>query len=178
MTRIDAFGSPRATLAARWLSTALFLAPGCSREPELPETQPAAPAPAPDRLAPEEHDPRSESAFGLPLPRALRVERDYGDTVFVVGELPFEETVRFVKERLVATHSELRAGRVVFPDAQLVGDLQKRNFDVEVWRDGAGTHLRLADKTRPAMVPGLTEAERWQRAGYGPNGKPLDPDVR
>jgi hypothetical protein len=44
-----------------------------------------------------------------------------------------------------------------------------------VFRDFRATKLVLTDVTPPPPPPpGLSDAERWRRAGFSPDGRPLD----
>jgi hypothetical protein len=35
--------------------------------------------------------------------------------------------------------------------------------------------MTIRDVTPPPVEPGLSEEERWKKAGFAPDGKPIDP---
>ena len=137
-----------------------------------------------DRLAPGELEPGDEIAFGLPIPKGMRVVRRFDDSTHAKGKVDHDELVAYLKRRLATSHLTYKPDKVVFPEVRLRNEpengtaqgAQDTTLRVEVWADRDMTWLRVTDTTVPPLVEGLTEAERWRRAGMHPDGSPLDPD--
>ncbi|HKO93565.1 MAG TPA: hypothetical protein VJU61_20570 [Polyangiaceae bacterium] len=132
------------------------------------------PAPAPDRLSGEERLPEAETAFGLALPRGLRLKQAFNDSAHFAGKLPPSAVVEQLGSQLVPSRLELMGMRSVFARVQIKGDTQKRWFRIEVSPMSGGSRLHIQDLT-PARVPeGLSPEEMWKLAGRTPDGKPVD----
>ncbi len=168
-----------ATLAL--LAGAALALGGCrcsdAGEAPVPHASASAPAPRPpvDRLAPGELAEGPHSAFGLTFPQKMRIERRFLDSAHAAGRVAPESVANYVRQRVDATHVEIGAARTVFPRVHIKGGAPDKVYRIEVVADGAITRLVLSDVTPPPLEPGLTEAERWRRAGMTPQGKPLDP---
>lgn len=128
-----------------------------------------------DRLAPGELAEGNQSAFGIPVPRGMRLDANFADAAHVVGTVRAEDVANYVRERVQVDRVEIGAARTVFPRAFVKGDPSKRVFQIEVIADGPTTRLVIRDLTRPPAEPGLSEEERWRKAGFSPNGEPLNP---
>jgi hypothetical protein len=63
----------------------------------------------------------------------------------------------------------------VFPRVFVKGDKQKRIYRIEIHRARNLTTVNLRDITPPKVPQGLTEEERWERAGRNPDGSLKDP---
>ena len=144
-------------------------------ELDLPSVQPSSSSKtSADRLTPGELPPGTEKAFGLILPRGLRVERAYKNAVHARGRLRAEEVANYIRKRVLTSHVEVGAARSVFPKVRIkAGDVSKL-YRIEVTRQRAETLVVVKDVTPPAVTKGLSDAERWKRAGLTPDGKPLD----
>jgi len=128
-----------------------------------------------DHLAPDELAPGKLEVFGMPLPRGMEVESHLVDRVYVRGRVSPEALANYVREHVAVSHVEIGAARTVFPMAHIKNGPQDRYFTLEVFADGPSTRLVIKDTTPPPPPPpGLTDAERWRAAGYGPDGRPLD----
>lgn len=137
----------------------------------------AKPRPPVDRLAPGELPPGEEALFGLVLPKGMKVQGQFEDTGLAWGNMPAEEVANYVRSRVEAQHVEVGAARTIFPTVHIKGGPAERAFRVEVVRESVGTRLIVRDLTPapvPPPTPGLTDAERWRRAGFTPEGKPLN----
>ncbi len=173
---------------------AMAVGTGCERnEPRRVEHAdgPAKPKVATpvDRLAPGELEPSDELAFGLPIPKGMRVVRRFDDATHAKGRIDHDELVEYLKRRLSTSHVTYKLDKVVFPEVQLRdapsneagdeadGEAPPKTLQIEVWADRDMTWMRVKDTTVPPLVEGLTEAERWRRAGMHPDGSPLDPDA-
>lgn len=128
-----------------------------------------------DRLAPGELVPGSAEAFGFVAPRQLRLERRFPDAAHFAGQASAEAVANYVRERVSVERVEVGVARTVFPKVIIKGGDQNKFYRIEVVRDGPMTRVVIRDITVPAAPEGLSEEERWKRAGLRPDGKPLDP---
>jgi hypothetical protein len=154
---------------------------GCGKRPApgpLPgpgEVASAASAPLPaDHALPGELAEGPESAFGLPIPRRMRVTARFPDAVFATGELSPEVVVSYVRQRVIAAQVEAGPAKTVFTRATTrSGPVKMMRIDV-IGRNGA-TELFVRDETRPPAREGLPPDERFRQLGLSPDGNPLDP---
>ena len=128
-----------------------------------------------DRLQPGELAEGKADAFGLALPREMLLERRFPDAVHAVGRIPHESVANYVRQRVEVGRIEVGAARTVFPNARIKGGRTDRSYRIEVIAGAAETRLLVKDITPPPTTQGLSEEERWRRAGLTPEGKPLDP---
>jgi hypothetical protein len=162
----------------------LLLAAPCGCESDRPvvpagvtSAQPHASAPPLDRLAPGELAPGTARAFGLLLPRDLRVEAQFLKETRATGDVSPEALANYVRQRVTPARVELGAARTVFLDTLIQGGPPNHVFEIEVVPDRGGrTLLVVRDVTREPAPEGLSDAERWRRAGMTPDGKLIDPN--
>ncbi|MBM4362661.1 MAG: hypothetical protein FJ104_08265, partial [Deltaproteobacteria bacterium] len=92
--------------------------------------------------------------------------------------LPPEDVAVYLKGHLDPPNAELGAAGTVFPRVKLRGGAAERVYRVEVRASGArGTELVVRDVTplpKREKDPTITDEERWRRAGFHPDGTPLD----
>ena len=158
-----------------WLFSLGVALLGCKEPPPLDlPPQPKASASAADRLAPGELQVGLVDAFGLKLPAGMRVERRYRDAVHATGKIRPEDVSNYLRQRVAVTHVEVGAARTVFPKVRIKGGDAKRTYRLEVVARRGTTLLVVQDITPPPTPKGLSDAERWKRAGMTPDGKPLD----
>ena len=166
--------------AAVVAALALATASGCRRRPppEAREVGPTAAVSASARPAdhalPEEIAEGKDRAFGLPIPRQMRVIGTFDDVVFATGDVAPELVANYVRQRVVAAHVETGPAKTVFTGVTLRTD-PARTLRVDVISRNGDTDLTVRDETRPPAREGLTEAERWKAQGLTPTGAPLDP---
>ncbi len=132
----------------------------------------------PDHLGPEEVVESKENAFGLPLPRVATVKARFPTTVHVVSPLTAEELSNFVRKRVTGGTVTPGATSTVLEGATPRDDAQKRlHIEVRGLRDpnGMRSEMVVRDATPAPLVPGLSDEERWKRAGLKPGGEVLDP---
>jgi hypothetical protein len=158
-----------------WAAAVIALASaGCrDRQPvlPLPDDEPTA---APDRLGPGESLPEAETAFGLVVPRGMRITRYFNDSVYVSGSVPLQDTIEHVQGLVVASNVEITTRSAVFRRVRIKGDRQNRLFRIEIQGNRHESEFRLRNVTPPPLTPGLTEAERWKQAGRNPDGSLID----
>ncbi len=166
---------------------AIALALGaCKRDPEIaiitPPAETSASSKPIDHLAPNELLEGDAKAFGLVLPRGMRVDAAFADVAFASGHVPVPGAVQYVRthvrEGKMIEPSFAGDGRTTF-DKVRVPALPDRVLVISV-RELPGapvgtTQIELHDVT-PTKAPELPdEAARWRNAGLAPNGRVLDP---
>jgi hypothetical protein len=127
-----------------------------------------------DRLGPGELAPGKAAAFGFVAPALMKLERRFPDAAHFVGPVAAESLANYVRVRVEAERVEIGAARTLFPSVKIKGGAPDKTYRIEVVSDGVNSKLVIKDITPPATEPGLSEAERWRRAGFTPDGKPLD----
>lgn len=145
----------------------------CAQKPNPPPA-PAPSASAVDRLLPGELSEGQERALGLAVPRGMLLERAFGDLAQARGRVEMEPLANYVRRRVDVATVEIGAARTLFPRAHVKGEPDAKLVRIEVVRDNDNSVLIVRDITPPPFVPGLSEDERWRKAGVVP-GKPFDP---
>jgi hypothetical protein len=142
-------------------------------------TDPSREPPPLDRLAPGEIAQGTDSIYGLVLPRGMTPVAHFGKKAHAIGPLAPEAVANYVRDRVTASRVELGAVGTIFPAVRVKGGDPERVLRVEVLPVRDRTKLILEDitrsKARLEKEPNLTDAERWRRAGYNPDGTPLEP---
>jgi hypothetical protein len=103
------------------------------------------------------------------------VERQFSDATHAVGPVDPTLLSAYLKRRVHVAHVELVGRKFVFPRATILGNPQEV-FRIEVLPEGDTTRLVLRNITPKPRTEGLTEAERWERAGLTPGGELRDPN--
>lgn len=152
---------------------------GCESKPDVVgpgEAPPAASGKPLDRLEPGELASGKVKVFGFVAPESMRLERKFPDAAHLVGQVKPEAVANYVRKQVQVEHVEIGAARTVFPKVTINGGDPARVYRIEVAADGPDTRLVLLDVTPPPTVQGLSEEERWKRAGFGPDGTQLQRD--
>lgn len=167
----------------RWIPPCILLlvlgACDSDREKASAPPPPSASARVPvDRLAPGELQPGTEKAYGLVLPRKLKVIQRFSDAVHAAGPLKAEDVANYIRKRVSVYRVELGATGTIFPDAKIRGGDKQRTYRITVSAVGRDrSKIAIEDVTPPPKVEGLSESERWKRAGIDPRtGRPLNPN--
>ena len=148
---------------------------GKSAPSAVSSAQPAGSAPTPvDRLAPDELAAGSADVWGFPVPREMHVEHRFPELAYLAGPVRPDALANYVRDHVVVAHVEIGAGRTIFPNARIKGGAPDRVYELDVIPEPGSTRLVIHDLTPPKIVPGLTDAQRWQQAGLTPQGRPLD----
>ena len=132
----------------------------------------------PDHLAPNEVVESKERAFGLPLPRNSRIAAKFEKTVHVQTPLTPEDLVNFVRARVKDGKVMPGTSGTELTDVAPLSDPAKRlSIDVRLYRGGEGhrSEMIVRDTTLLPAEPGLTDEQRWQKAGLTPSGHVADP---
>lgn len=159
---------------ALWTAAALALLCACERSrPPLPTE--VAPQATPDRLPPEQQRAsETATAFGLSLPKGMRLTRQFNDSAYFMGRMDLVSVVEHLKPHLEAQRMEIKPGYTAFENARLKGDTSEKRLRVGVSAEGPGTQVFVQNVTPPPTPRGVSEAEMWRRAGRNPDGTPLD----
>jgi hypothetical protein len=94
------------------------------------------------------------------------------------GQLHAEDVANYVRDRVDVRRVELGAVGTVFAAVHVAGGDPSRVYRIEVNTEENTTEIVMRDVTpvpEPPVDRTLTDEERWRRAGYKPNGMPLDP---
>jgi hypothetical protein len=158
------------------LAMALLIAGGCAQKSApLPAPVPSASAKMTvDRLLPGELGEGTARALGLAVPREMRIERVFADSFVARGHVDVEPLANYVRRRVEAASVEIGAARTLFSRAHVKGEPDAKLVRIEVVRDNDSSLLIVRDITPPPVAPGLSDDERWRKAGVVP-GKPFDP---
>ncbi len=165
-----------------WIRLALTLSvsvcAGCNSQKDATSNPSASARPkTPDRLAPDELAEGQTQLFGLRLPMGMRVEARFVHSGHATGPIAPERLANFVRQRVEVRHVELAASRTVFSKARIKGGDPSKLYRIEVIPKGRESKLfvELLNPPKPPAPKGISEAERWKRAGLSPDGKLLNP---
>lgn len=156
---------------------------GCKTQGSDPEPLPVKSGAPPvasvpvDRLAPGELAPGKSQVFGFEIPKEMRVKSRAIDRVVLEGEVDANAVVTYVRDRVVVSHVELGAGRTIFPRARIRQGLPDRFYQIEVIPIRRITQIVIEDVTPRPDPEGLSEEERWRRAGRDAEGRPIRDDL-
>lgn len=157
-----------------------MVALGCNGEPPAPvraQATATAPPPAPsavDRVDPGEVTEGTETAFGLPIPRAMRVEARFHDAVRAGGNVPLDALANYVRARVIADRVETGPAKTVFSRATLKSSPDKL-LRVEVVAQGDRTEIVVRDVTRPPATDVVKPTDPWLAPGFDPRDRKADP---
>lgn len=113
--------------------------------------------------------------FGLVVPRDLRIVRRFSESIIATGAPSAEQVANYVRPRVNAATVEIGPARTIFDSARVKGDEHEdKLLRIEVIQHSSRTELVVKDMTPVPIDEGLTEEERWRRAGLSPSGKQLD----
>jgi hypothetical protein len=153
---------------------------GCSRsesteKPTITTLAPVATVePKSDKLGELELIATKERAYALEVPRGLRVSYRFDKAIHLEGDARGDAVANFLRARVGDGQITVGSTETVFEGVRAKVE-PARVLNIRVIRLGsAQTKVVVEDVTPPPDKPG-TNTERWQRAGFGPDGKPLDP---
>jgi hypothetical protein len=159
------------------LTTAACIAtlPGCNCERDERNTLvPNLPATATDRLLPNEELPGRPRVFGIEVPEGMRVAARFPDVVQLTGKVRLDAVTRYFQTQVLSDRVQLGKGRATFPAVTLKSDQRKRVYRIEIVSDRGTTKVQMRDITPPPVIEGLSEKERWERAGLNADGSIKD----
>ena len=129
-----------------------------------------------DHLTPGELAQGNLDAFGLKLPRVMRIKYRGPTEVEAEGFVASERVANYVRARIKANSVELGAARTVFDQARVPGEKIDRPLRIEVVAKGEMTRLIVRDLSPRKPDPPMTPEERWKRHGFDKDGKLIDPN--
>jgi len=129
-----------------------------------------------DRLPPGELLEGTEEVYGFAVPRGMTTVRKAPTIVHISGQVSFDALTDYVKDRIAARHAEMLEQKLVFPNARILGN-KDQIFEITLMRQRTKCVLEIRDETRPPATQGLSEEERWKRAGLKPGGGLIDPNA-
>ncbi len=137
------------------------------------ETQGAPQATSPDRLPPGDLLEGTERTFGFSVPKGMTLIQSARGSV-MRGPVNFDELTSYVQARIAVRHAEMEGDTLFFRSA-LIRDGEKGIFEFSISTERRDTILRIKNRTPNPPVFGLSEKERWKRAGMKPSGGLIDP---
>jgi hypothetical protein len=164
----------------------LLLTSACRRDSDFtvvegPQASATASAKPVDHLAPNELLEGDAKAFGLTLPRGVRLDQSFADVAYASGAVDTHAAALYVRART-------REGKMIEPsfagdgkttfDHVRVPALPDKQLDISVRpaQGAVGVTLFEVRDVTPTKAPTLPdEAARWRNAGLTPNGRVLDP---
>ena len=115
-----------------------------------------------------------ERVLGLALPRGFLVTKRFDGEVVARGSASPERVANYVRRRIEAASVEVGPTRTIFQSARVKGGSGPL-LRIDVTDASEGAEIVLRDLSPVPVPSGLTEEERWRRAGLKPNGDLLDP---
>jgi hypothetical protein len=140
-----------------------------------PATSSVASAPI-DHLAPGELLEGTDKAFGMILPRGVRVVHGFDDLVIASGSPPADKVTNYVRARVRDGKITVGARATVFDHVRTAAapDLEL-SIRVEPADGMEGTRIEVRKLTMPKAPDLPNDEERWRAAGLRPDGRPIDP---
>lgn len=124
----------------------------------------------PDRLLASEELPGQRRVFGIDVPAGLTVSAQFTDHAQLSGRVELNAVLKALQKQLVSGPVEYSPKRAVFTNALVPGDSKKRVYRIEIVAQRNVTSVQIRDITPLPVTEGLSEAERWDRAGRNPDG--------
>ncbi len=129
---------------------------------------------SPDRLPPGALLEGPESAFGFAIPKGMELAHPTRSTYRAEGRVNFDDLTNYVKDRIVVRHAEMFGTRLVFPNAKIKGE-ENKIFNLTLREHHGRAILEIRDETPLPPTHGLTEKERWEKAGFKVTNGSIDP---
>lgn len=143
--------------------------------PAPPPVRTAEAAAAPvDRVLPDELAEGSQAAFGLLLPRVMRVEGRFDDVVLASAHAPADAVANYVRQRVTAEQVITGPQKTLFARAVVKGSTGPK-VSIAVISLPNRTEMEVRNATPKPTQPNQTPEERWRALGLKPDGTLLDP---
>jgi hypothetical protein len=172
----------RAALVVAGMSLGLALAgSGCSKPSVASGDAPASrldtppSTPPTDHLGPTELLEGTDRVFGVPLPRALAVEKRYPDFVYATGPMTVHALVLYFRPRLQGGSLRESEKVATFEHVTAPGLPPYTELLIHLAMTPGQTSVEMSSTTHPPAPVLPDEAARWRQVGLTPNGKILDP---
>jgi hypothetical protein len=152
------------------------LASACGRETPAPAPAAGASSLPLDRVAPDEVSEGQDKAWGLTLPRQMKVESRFADRVVATGDVPVDAAANYFRARVKDGKSVVGASQTIFehvkPKADPSHDLYIR---VDSAKNGKACRVTIYDTTPTPSSLAPDQATQMKNVGLTPQGKLADP---
>ncbi len=161
---------------AALLCVALSAASGCRKHRAIDDPPPTPPRPQPpvDSTLPGELAEGKEQAFGVPLPRVMRVTGRFPEMVLAAGPAAPVEVANFFRSRVKAEKIETGPVKTVFSNVT-VKSQPDAGVMIEVYGTVGQANVMVRSSPRPKPDDSSSPAERMRRIGLNPDGTLADP---
>lgn len=155
-------------------------APGATAALPTDSTRAGASAGPPplDHLGPGELPPGTAVAYGLVLPKGMKLFTNFPGKAEAIGPLRPEDVANYVRDHVTSTRIELGAVGTVFPAVRVKDGDPDKILRIEVVPLGNRTKVIVRDVTPPrghvAIDPNETDEMRLRKAGYNADGTLVD----
>lgn len=159
---------------------ALFVA-ACKKEEiaevipvDTPRTEDA--AKAPDHLTEVELVEGTEKAYGLVLPRNVKIDNAFVNVIYASGDPRPDAVANYIRARVRMGTVQIGAANTLFEKVQVPANPgHEINIRVAAGDNGRGCVVELREAVPPPKpLPG-TDVDRFRAVGISPDGKLLDP---
>ena len=123
-----------------------------------------------DHVDPHELPEGTESAFGLPIPRAMEIAQRLPDAIRARGDVPLDALANYVRDRVIAERVETGPAKTVFSSVTLKAS-PNRLLRVEVFQLGDRAELFVRDVTRPPPTDVVKPTDPWDQPGFDPSDR-------
>ena len=168
----------RSTLAAALIAV---LAAACKKEEMVTvipvDAPPDAAAPkAADHLAEPELEEGTAKAFGLVLPRNVKIDNAFVNLIYASGEPRPDAVANYIRARVRMGTVQIGAANTLFEKVQVPANPgHEINIRVAAGENGHGCVIELREAVPPPKpLPG-TEADKFRAVGVNPDGTLVDP---
>lgn len=129
-----------------------------------------------DRLLPGELSASSQQAFGLPVPKGMRIDRAFPDAAYLIGEVTLAGLTEYLRTQARVGAPEVSAKSILFERAKIPAQGEDKLYQFRLTQRGREVQLVIRDVSTPVNAPTtpMSDEERWRRVGRKPNGDPLD----
>jgi len=154
----------------------------CRKDEEVVEPAPLPPLPTRvDAAAPADHLGEgellegTEKAFGLTLPRQVKVDSRFVDLVYASGPPRPDAVANYIRARVRFGTVRIGAANTLFEKVQMP-EAPGREISIRVSaaENGRGCVIEMRDVTPAKPLEG-NEADKWRAMGLTPDWKLLDP---
>jgi hypothetical protein len=154
---------------------------GCGHNEPAGGPQRGAPSAAPsvqavpvDHLAADELLEGPSQAFGLTLPRGMRIDGAFADVTYASGRLPMRALVGYVRSHVEGGALRQSDAAATFEHVRVPGH-PARELRVHAELVPVGVSLEVRDTTPPPAPNLPDDSARWRQVGLTPNGRLADP---
>ena len=127
-----------------------------------------------DHLAPGELLEGADHAYGITLPRGLKVDATFATVVYASGDFAVDPLVRYFQARV--QEGDFRQGpeSATFDNVLALGGKGPR-LAIHVVLVRGRADVEISDETPPVLPDLPDQAARWKHVGLTPNGRLIDP---